>query len=1214
MKIFRYSLLMLIMVLLFITTGVRATPPTSGATSARDQADATAYAAWANGDNDGYGFGAWTLTSGTNAGHFMGASTGNGAATDTNGDGDIDTSGESWGMWANSGDTADAVRPFNSALTVGDQFQIQIDNGYIDNGNTVGFALRNSANANLFELYFVGGGTSYTINDASGQIATGIGITDEGLHIQFTLTGTDTYRVIVTPLVTGVSYTFWGALIDPGNGQDVSQVRLFNANAGNNADHNAYFNSIRTGYVTTEFDNSTAVSGNTVQMRTILTVDLDHDGDQDLVTGRSSSTNELRAWQNNSSPFGSAWSETQVGDTGTATNAIATADLDHDGYIDLVAGGTDNNVYIFKGNSTPFGGAWATSRDISATSAGDVNGLTVADINRDSNLDIISVHTSGSGNEVTVWQNPYDGSTNPNIFDEDWTAHNLSNSTNKTANDVTAADIDRDGYTDLIVGYNGTTGAEVLVWENTHDTTPWTFTQHNVDSGSGTVNSVATADFDKDGYVDIAQGSNDDEVVVWENSYDAAAWTFSEHIIANLNADVERVAINDFDNNGYFDVAVGMSTGADNELLVLGNNADNTFDWSFSQRDVGATSTNITGLAAADLDNDGDADLATARDNTTTGGEYEIAAWQNDLPHRNAPWSTIGNNFGTGTDDTWQNVLADLDGDGDLDLTATNQNQQDVVYLNDGDGTFDTTSYNFGTGSDGSQGLAVGDVDNDDDLDLVVVSFGQQDVVYLNDGDGTFDTISHNFGPASGTVAYTARVTLGDLDNDGDLDIAVIGDAGDRVHLNDGDGTFDTTSYTLTAAGGTGRALVMGDLDGDGDVDIAVGNASVSGSQNIILLNDGTGHPFDTLSNNFGTGSDRTRALALGDVDNDGDLDLAVGNISGGSGPQNVVYLNDGDGTFDTTSYNFGTGSDEMQWLAMGDVDGDGDLDLAASNNGQQNVVYLNDGDGTFDTTSYNFGTGADQTRMLVLGDVDGDGDLDLAVTTFSQQNVVYINQGGNAGFALTDTSVSSPVFIPDSTEDDVMQVDFTHNGVAGDRALELNYWNLAFFRGDCATPLTDAEADTFLDEIRIRLDDGDGNFETDGSDVQVGGITGFNMTGGVQLISFAEDNTNVQVTGGNSKTYWISALATATASTTQPNNFCLEFNPDTDALVEGKTPDFSVSIQDSTATNTGNVPTAVTLQNISATSSSAGLAAAISVLLLLWGGLWLRKWNCQSA
>jgi len=104
-----------------------------------------------------------------------------------------------------------------------------------------------------------------------------------------------------------------------------------------------------------------------------------------------------------------------------------------------------------------------------------------------------------------------------------------------------------------------------------------------------------------------------------------------------------------------------------------------------------------------------------------------------------------------------------------------------------------------------------------------------------------------------------------------------------------------------------------------------------------------------------------------------------------------VVYLNDGDGTFDTVSHTVGPGNDATHSLVLGDVDGDGDLDLAIDNFGGQNVVYLNDGDGTFDTTSCNFGVGDDNTWSLALGDVDGDGTLDLAVGN-DGQNAVYLN------------------------------------------------------------------------------------------------------------------------------------------------------------------------------------------------------------------------------
>jgi len=138
-----------------------------------------------------------------------------------------------------------------------------------------------------------------------------------------------------------------------------------------------------------------------------------------------------------------------------------------------------------------------------------------------------------------------------------------------------------------------------------------------------------------------------------------------------------------------------------------------------------------------------------------------------------------------------------------------------------------------------------------------------------------------------------------------------------------------------------------------------------------------------------GPGNAGSFSLVLGDVDGDGDLDLAIGN----EGEQNVVYLNDGDGTFDTITHTVGPADDRTLGLALGDVDGDGDLDLVVGNHLQQNVIYLNDGDATFDTTSYDVGPGDDDTYSLALGDVDGDGDLDLAVGNHGQ-DVVYLNDG----------------------------------------------------------------------------------------------------------------------------------------------------------------------------------------------------------------------------
>ncbi|OQY27229.1 MAG: hypothetical protein B6244_11210, partial [Candidatus Cloacimonetes bacterium 4572_55] len=182
---------------------------------------------------------------------------------------------------------------------------------------------------------------------------------------------------------------------------------------------------------------------------------------------------------------------------------------------------------------------------------------------------------------------------------------------------------------------------------------------------------------------------------------------------------------------------------------------------------------------------------------------------------------------------------------------------------------------------------------------------------------------------------------------------------------------------TLSQNFGTGsentRSVAFGDVDGDGNLDIAVGN---SWAQNVVYRNNGS--DFSTLTPwNFGTGNNYTESVAFGDVDGDGYLDLAVGNRY----QQNVVYRNNGTDFSTLPSWNFGTGSENTRSVAFGDVDGNGDLDIAVGNyDSQQNVVYRNNGSDFTTLTPWNFGTGNDYTESVAFGDVDGDGDLDVAV------------------------------------------------------------------------------------------------------------------------------------------------------------------------------------------------------------------------------------------
>lgn len=239
---------------------------------AADNASSYAYnpAVWPNASNGGFGFAPWQLAVvGGAGGHFIFTSTGNADALDNGiaggliGDWDIDTTvgpspdvptyppanvtdPRSWGMW-NIGGVTDAIRPFTGGpLALGQHVKVDFDNGFAQSGNTVGIGLQNAAGQNLWEVYFVGGGAFYINNDAAGPAPTTVAYGDEGLHVDFMLTGAASYTMTLTRR-DGVFQTINGNLINPGGttpDQNITQFRAFDANGPGGDANNFYINSL----------------------------------------------------------------------------------------------------------------------------------------------------------------------------------------------------------------------------------------------------------------------------------------------------------------------------------------------------------------------------------------------------------------------------------------------------------------------------------------------------------------------------------------------------------------------------------------------------------------------------------------------------------------------------------------------------------------------------------------------------------------------------------------------------------------------------------------------------------------------------------------------------------------------------------------------------------------------------------------------------------
>lgn len=715
----------------------------------------------------------------------------------------------------------------------------------------------------------------------------------------------------------------------------------------------------------------------------VATADVDGDGNVDIVTGNDGSPNRLYLNNGTANPFQGV-SGSDVGADNDNTYDIVLADMNGDGRLDAVAGNSDatSKVYFNNGTAAPFNGV--AGADIGADTLSTRVVLAVADCDGDGDLDVAAADQV-SALRLTLnngTATPFAGAISTNIGNDA-----------TFTNDLAAGDVDGDGDIDLVAAREG---ADRL-YLNNGTTNPFNgVTGVNVGNEADYTWGLALFDFDADGDLDLVTQTHIGETnKVFRNNGTAAPFTGVAGMAiggANAYGWNGRLAMGDVDGDGDTDVLAAMEQA---RRLYLNETSVNPFAGTAAA--TGTPSGTTRSMAAGDVDGDGDLDVVVGN----SSSKYLYLNNGTATPFNGVAAVSIG----LDSDATYAIGLADIDGDGALDVVAGHWGVMNKWYRNDGDASpFSSAGMAIGTDADDTVDLALTDVDSDGDSDVVVANQSAGAKLYLNDGDANpFSSVTT--GLALGAYAYTNGIETGDLDGDGDID-AVVAQAYDiAVYLNNGtaDPFNGVTAEVFVSGLSQLWSLELADLTGDGAPDLVAGAYGEVPVR--LFLNNGTANPFAGVTGTdlgdgvqIGAYPPVSYAIAAADVDGDGDRDIAIGSASTAGGYVNQLYLNNGtaDPFAGVNARSIASDAAQTTTLALGDFDGDGDIDALAGNYGSPGKLYLNQGTPTplHPLVTSQFSADAMSSRDLAVADMDGDGDLDLVAGTFNNPNRLYLNNG----------------------------------------------------------------------------------------------------------------------------------------------------------------------------------------------------------------------------
>ena len=834
--------------------------------------------------------------------------------------------------------------------------------------------------------------------------------------------------------------------------------------------------------------------------------DLDGDAKPDLVVGYLGSAT-VSVFRNistsgtlNSSSFAAKIDLTAA--TGPLEPFVALGDLDGDGELDLlVSNFTPNTVSVFHNTSTLGSISFAAKVDIS--SGAGPRGIDVDDLDRDGKLDIAIARGSPS-NVVSVLRNTsVQGTIGSTSF-----AANVDFTSDASPSDVAIGDIDGDDEPDLVV--SNESASTITAYRNTSTAASPVFAAKVSFATGVSPTNLGMGDIDGDGKLDVTAANRNvtaNSISVFRNTSTPGTIdgsTFAAKIDFTSGLTPFEVVLGDVDGDGKTDM-LSTNLGADDMSLFRNTATSGTIDANtFALVFKFTTGTDPYGAVIGDIDGDGKPDIGVANKGSSTLSLFHNLTTTVPLPTISTFSPIVGRVgktvtvTGTNFDATAANNSVYF-GDAKAEVASATSTSLTVdvpigttlgpVAVQRGNRTAESTGFFLPTFASSTSSIdvstlapkvdfptastpwfvAAGDLDGDGKPDLVATNNGSNTISVYHNTSVTGSITSSSFASKVDFATDTAPqgVAIRDFDGDGKPDIAVTNQTTSDVSVfrnTASSGTINGSSFAAKVdftTGGTPAGIAIGDLDGDGKPDIATANQGNSAS---ILRNSTTSGVIGTSS--FAPKVDVTAGTSpqdveIGDIDGDGNPDLAVTNNIAGS--LSLFRNTSTIGTIDANSFaakiDFATGS-SPNVLAIGDLDGDGKLDLATPNFVSSTVsVFRNTAasgviNGSSLATKVDYVTGT-QPIGVAFADMNGDSKVDMTVSNTVADNMSLYRNTSSSGTIDANSFALKVDFTTGDAPNDVILVDLDGDGKPDPTVVNFNSNSVSIYRSQFVSPTT---------------------------------------------------------------------------------------------------------------------------------------------------------------